>query len=244
MKEQDQALIKGFATGRLSEKELAQLESLIEAGKIELTDLADFPALMDSMQPPEETQKMDEGFYQMLQKEIEQAPKPAAKLRRFAWPLQAAAAIALLLFSFWGGLEFASSGSGPSRTSPSSEQVVALLEAKDIDEKIHLVSNVRAAGQVDQKMIDVLLFMLINEESSNIKLACINVLTDYGHLPQTRIGLVNAISYQNSTVVLINIAEALAASGKKMSLEEFSHHLNPQIPAEKKESLKRILTQL
>ncbi len=241
MKEQYQALIKGFAAGSLDEQEVAQLESLIEAGKIELSELADFSDLLDSMPSPEETQQMDADFYTMLQTESEAAAKEKPKLPRLSWPLQAAAAVALILFSFWGGLEW---GSGSRRTSASSEQVVALLETQEIDEKIHLVSKLRTAEQVDEKMIDALLFMLAHEESSNIKLACIDVLMDYSHLPQTRLGLVNAIRAQHSTPVLISIAEALEASGKKMSLEEFSQHLNPQIPAEKRESLKRILAQL
>ena len=231
MKEQYQALIKGFAAGSLDEQEVAQLESLIEAGKIELSELSDFSDLMDSMPSPEETQ----------QRESQAAREAKPKLRKLSWPLQAAAAVALILFSFWGGLEFAN---GSRRTSASSEQVAALLETQEIDEKIHLVSQLRTAEQVDEKMIDALLFMLVHEESNNIKLACINVLIDYSHLPQTRLGLVSAIRYQNSTPVLISIAEALEASDKKMSLEEFSQHLNPQIPAEKKESLKKILAQL
>lgn len=247
MKEQYQALLADFAAGTLNETDQKRLESLIAEGKVELADLPDFSVLMDGMNHQGQTEqilKMDERFYAMLQTEIEQVEKPKTKIRAFSWPLQLVAAIALILFSFWGGLEFASSERGPSRTSISSKQVVALLAANDIDEKIHLVSSVRAAGKVDKKMIDALLFMLVNEESTNIKIACINVLTDYSHLPQTRLGLVNAISYQRSTVVLVSIAEALEASGKKMSLEEFAHHLNPQIPKAKKESLKRILAQL
>ncbi|MFK7922365.1 MAG: hypothetical protein AB8H47_10440 [Bacteroidia bacterium] len=246
MKEQYQALLADFAAGTLDESEQECLESLIVEGEIELADLPDFSALMDKgmnhQEQAEETHNMDERFYAMLETEMEQVEK--TKVRAFSWPLQLVAAIALILFSFWGGLEYASSGDGPSRTLGSNQQVVELLAANDIDEKIHLVSKVRAAGQADEKMIDALLFMLVNEESNNIRIACVNVLTDYSHLPQARLGLVNAISYQRSTVVLVSIAEALEASGKKMSLEEFSQHLNPQIPAAKKESLKRILAQL
>ncbi|MEM6348617.1 MAG: hypothetical protein AAF927_32335, partial [Bacteroidota bacterium] len=151
MKEQYQALIKGFAAGSLNEQELAQLESLIEAGEIELSELSDFSDLMDSMQSLEETQQMDTGFYAMLQRESQAASGAKPKLRRLSWPIQAAAAVALIVFSFWGGLEL---GSGSRLTSVSSEQVVALLETQEIDEKIHLVSQLRSAEQVDEKMID------------------------------------------------------------------------------------------
>jgi hypothetical protein len=166
--------------------------------------------------------KMDQKFYEM----IASKRKPVNTSRPFVWFLRLALPIGLLVLTFYLGSQYASPAV------PSSDQSFAaqLLTSENVNDKISLVSNTKLAEDTDKKVIDALLFSLSNDESVNVRLACINTLYDYAYLPIVRTGLIQAISSQQSPIVLTNLAQAINASGKKLSKEAFMELINKDLP--------------
>src|SRR6187431_129250 len=71
-KEMIDALITGYNSGKLTEKEMSELEQLIEGGVVSLSDLSDFTLFeknLTAIESPSPSLKMDDAFYEMLARE-------------------------------------------------------------------------------------------------------------------------------------------------------------------------------
>src|SRR5688572_20917767 len=107
-KEKIDALITGYNAGTLSAKEVTELEQLIEAGLVNMTDLNDFNQLsknLTALQSPLPSLQLDDAFYGMLANEKRNSRRFSLK-GSFEWsvwmPRLAFASITLLL-GFAGG---------------------------------------------------------------------------------------------------------------------------------------------
>lgn len=168
------------------------------------------------------SEQLDAKFYDMLGKF--RATSRKQKFWRWFWrlALPIVAALAALII----GINISSKTSTEDKIDFASE----LLQSEKAMDKINLVSNTSLQEDTDEKVIDALLFALISDESINVRLACINTLYDYAYLPKVRAGLIQAVSYQDSPIVLANLAEAINASGKKLPAEEFKALINKELP--------------
>lgn len=182
-------------------------------------DSGDFDSLFSKQ---EATSRMDHNFYSMLEKK----KKPARAQTPIFWFLRIAIPIGLLVLAFYLGVEYSSEG----QMEKGQDFASQLLTSENVNDKINLVSNTKIEEDTDQKVIDALLFSLSNDESVNVRLACINTLYDYAYLPSVRTGLIQAVSNQQSPIVLANLAQAINASGKKLSKEEFMDLINKDLP--------------
>ncbi|WP_235297915.1 hypothetical protein [Portibacter marinus] len=177
----------------------------------------------------EPSDQMDMKFYDLLEKHR----KPVKETRTWLWFLRIALPIAGIVLAFVLGLQF----SAEDAETPNEDFAVELLTTDKAGEKINLVSNTKIKSETDQKVIDALLYSLSNDESANVRLACIQTLYDYAYLPRVRTGLIQAVSQQQSPVVLANLAEAINASGKKLSKEEFMNMIDKDLPPPIKSSI-------
>ncbi len=180
---------------------------------------SDFDQMFVDKDPSEQ---MDHKFYEML----ESNRKPVKTSKPFIWFLRLAFPIGLLVLTFYLGRQYAPE----SIVNEPQDFASQLLTTDDVNDKISLVSNKKLAADTDKKVIDALLFSLSNDESVNVRLACINTLYDYAYLPSVRTGLIHAISSQQSPIILANLAQAINASGKKLSKEEFMDMINKDLP--------------
>ena len=194
----------------------------------------DFDQFFSTKEP---SVKMDERFFDMLKKH----QKPAKKAWiPFLWFLRIALPVGLLVLTFYLGKQQASTPENIDIKDFASE----LLTSENVGDKISLVSNKQLRDNTDKKVIDALLFSLSNDESVNVRLACINTLYDYAYLPSVRTGLIQAVSNQSSPIVLANLAEAINASGKQLLKEEFMALINKDLPPPIKRTIDASLIQI
>ena len=118
------------------------------------------------------------------------------------------------------------------------------METDEISERIHLIANSQSTEQWEESGIDALLFLLIHDESNNVRLACLDILKNYHQEEKVREGLIRAIPYQQSSIVLIELAQSLAASGLGMEEDEFLDRLNKDFPEPLKGQIRQQLIQL
>ena len=204
---------------KLNKDQEAELNEWINTGEID-------KFLVDK----EPTERMDAKFYQMLEEN-----RPSEKKQwSFTWLYKIALPMLLLVLTFYVGQQF---GSSELEKIDQKDFATQLLSTENVGDKISLVSNTKIEENSDQKVIEALMFSLSNDESVNVRLACINTLYDYAYLPKVRTGLIQAISNQQSPVVLANLAEAINASGKKLSKEEFMELINKDLPPPIKKSI-------
>lgn len=245
MKSKD-ALIALYHASQLKNDEQAQLEDMIASGEITLEELSLNKEVLDQLADAEDladTQNMDDRFFTFLEKESQQNESPKI-LPFFAAHYQTAvAAVILTLFAFWGGL---SVGSWDSKEQPEDTHqafLQTMLNTEDVSERIHVISTHQLEEKLDKKVLDALLFSLNNDESSNVRLACIEVLRKYSREDPVRESLIRAISQQHSTLVLIEIAEAISQSGEKISTQEFFTYVREDMHPVLQASLKEALLQ-
>lgn len=182
--------------------------------------------------------KMDEQFYNMLSKHRSTAKKANLPL---LWFLKLALPIGLLVLTFYMGKQQSAENENIDLKKDFASE---LLTSESVGDKISLVSNKQIKDETDKKVIDALLFSLSNDESVNVRLACINTLYDYAYLPSVRSGLIQAVSNQSSPVVLANLAEAINASGKKLLKAEFMELINKDLPPPIKNTIDASLIQI
>ncbi|MEM7373215.1 MAG: HEAT repeat domain-containing protein [Bacteroidota bacterium] len=241
MEERNNILIQKFHQNRLEAAEKDELEMKIEQGDISLEELDLFQDVLqatsnDPILLP--SARMDHRFYAHLDQ----------LNRKQGWPIKLigkiAAAILILLAAFLGGRETGTRQEKVPQLSPSQQTLQALLSTKDISEKIHLVSSISLQNDADAVLIDALLYTLCHDESKNVRLACIHALLAYSTLPEVRTGLIHAIQFQESSLILLHLAEAINTSGKKMSKEAFHSHINKSLPIFVQRKLEAVLTHL
>lgn len=242
MKEKDK-LIRSYQTSRLSAEDQKRMEYLIESGEIQLDELGPFSDIMAHLQSESDmgdSTEMDKAFYTMLENEPEKSARNTVISFKLSPLYSVAAAILLFLIAFWlGGLN----RENQSKSKPA-DFLTSLIETDEISERIHLIANSHSEEQWDETGIDALLFLLIHDESSNVRLACLDVLREYHSSEKVREGLIRAIPYQESSIVLIELAQSIATSGKGMDEDEFLDRLNKDFPEALKGPLKQQLIQL
>lgn len=242
MKEKD-ILIQSYLASSLSAEEEKRLESLIASGEIQLEELEPFVEVMANLHSESELKdstNMDEGFYALLEEQEKLPGRNRIRSLKLSLFSTVAAAIILFLIAFWLG--------GLNRENTSESQTVDflthLMETDEISERIHLIANSQSTEQWEKSGIDALLFLLIHDESNNVRLACLDVLRNYHQEEKVREGLIRAIPYQQSSIVLIELAHSIAASGRGMEEDEFLDRLNKDFPEPLKGQIRQQLIQL
>ncbi|MEM8891168.1 MAG: hypothetical protein AAGD28_24535 [Bacteroidota bacterium] len=242
MKEKD-ILIQSYLASSLSAEEEKRLESLIVSGEIQLEELEPFAEVMAHLHSEDElkdSSTMDEGFYTLLEEHEKKLGRNRIRSFKLSPFYSLAAAMIIFLIAFWLG--------GLNRESASETQTVDflahLMETNEISERIHLIANSQSADQWEESGIDALLFLLIHDESSNVRLACLDVLRNYHQEEKVHEGLIRAIPYQVSSIVLIELAQSIAASGLGMEEDEFLDRLNKDFPEALKGQIRQQLIQL
>ena len=215
-------LLEKYHAGNCSEEQLNQIEQWIASSEIELTDLEDHQelefALEETLSPSKET---DTQIQELI----------AKKKATSRWPWFLAGIVILsLLSSLYLNSRFDENTQGQETTNPALNFASELEQSSSSNDKIRLVSSETLNIESDSKIIDALLFTLNNDKSTNVRLACVQTLSEYAELEKVRTGLVNAITNQKSAMVLNNIAEALNRSGNTISKDEFEDRINKNLP--------------
>lgn len=248
-------LIAKYNEGLADPAEIAELERLIEAGEVSLTELRELSLLDEQIMSADAgtpTMRLDDQFYAMLAREEK-------KQRSFSiqWPSwsflmpRIALASVILFLGFAGGYWLrrpANGGDVAALTHEVSElkemMMLSLLEKESASDRLRAVSLTRDLGK-SNKVTSALFATLNNDPNVNVRLAALEALIPFTSDSAVREGLVRSIAQQDSPLVQINLAELMAAMQEKKSVDELRKLVDSdKTPPEVKEKIKKSIAVL
>ncbi len=243
-------LIAKYNEGLADSAEIAELERLIEAGMISLTELRELEAFDQRIAKSGEARpsmQLDDRFYAMLAQE-----KKKQQGFSIQWPTwsvlmpRLAAAAVILFLGFAGGFWLR-------KPEPANEVAIlrdevsklkemtmlSLLEKESASDRLRAVGLTSEMDKASKKVTDALFRTLNNDPNVNVRLAAIDALVPFTADSTVREGLVRAIAHQDSPLVQVNLAELMAAMQEKKSVGELRKLMNSdKTPKEVKEKIK------
>ncbi len=249
-------LIAKYNEGLADPAEIAEIERMIEAGLVSLTDLRELQALDDRIAAVDTgtpSLKLDDGFYALLAKE-----KKKQRGVVITWPSwsflmpRVAMASVILFLGFAGGYWLrnpAPSGDVAALTDEVSElkemMMLSLLEKESASDRLRAVSLTREMSGASGKVTEALFSTLNHDPNVNLRLAALEALTPFLGDSRVREGLIRSIAEQESPLVQISLAELMAAIQEKGSVTELRKLVeNERTPKEVKEKIKKSISTL
>lgn len=249
-------LIAKYNEGLADPAEIAELERLIEAGMVSLTDLRELQVLDDRIaatDPGAPSLKLDDAFYGMLAKE-------KRKQRGFTinWPgwsflmPRLAMGMVMLFFGFAGGY-WLRNPAPPADVAGLTREVnelkemmmLSLLEKESASDRLRAVSLTQEMGGASEKVTTALLSTLNNDPNVNVRLAALDAITPFVNDSRVRAELVRSIALQESPLVQVSLAELMAAIQEKKSVGELRKLMDSdRTPKEVKEKIRQTISVL
>jgi hypothetical protein len=252
MEQNMQTLINKYNEGLADPAEVAELEKLIESGKVAITDLHNLALLderimkMESLSPSLE---LDDKFYTMLSKEKKSVAKPQSSFSwssLFQWNPQTGFALALLVVGLVSGYLISSvkpntevQKLSDQMTEMKEMMMLTMLEKESATERLKAVSLTSDIDKASKKVTDALFQVLNNDPSANVRLATLEALSGYAKNPDVRVRLVQSIASQDDPLVQMALAELMVELHEKSSVKELRKLMEGNTtPKEVKEKLK------
>jgi hypothetical protein len=247
-----QHLINKYNEGFADPAEVAELEKLIEAGTVAITDLHNLAKLDDrimKMEPLSPSMDLDDKFYAALAKEKKSIVKPQSSFNwssLFQWNAQTGFALTLLVVGLVSGYMINSASPNPEVKELSSQisemkeiMMLNLLEKESATDRLKAVSLTSDIDKASKKVTDALLHVLNNDPSANVRLATLEALSTYAKNPEVRVKLVQSIATQDDPLVQMGLAELMVELHEKSSVKELRKLMDGKTtPKEVKEKLK------
>jgi hypothetical protein len=253
-KENIRELIAKFNAQQATQTEIEQIEKLIEAGSIELSELQGFGQLetkMAKLDFASPSSDLDDRFYQMLGKE--QAKRSSFSWREFfSWPeLAPKLALASVMLVIGVGVGYLLRPAAVSESTEMAElgkqmsemkemMMLTLLEKESASERLRAVSLTEDMDKASDKVTSALLETLNNDENINVRLAALDALRPYVNKSNVREELIRSIAKQDSPLVQVALAETMASLQVKSSVKELEKILKSEkTPSEVKNRIQK-----
>lgn len=252
MEKDIQNLINKYNKGLADPAEVAELEKLIEAGTVAITDLRDLSLLNDRIVKMEDlapSLNLDDKFYAALAKEKKSIAKPQPSFNwssLFQWNPQTGFALALLVVGLVGGYTINAFRPDPEikelsdqMTEMKEMMMLTMLEKESATDRLKAVSLTSDMNTTSKKVTDALFQVLNSDPSANVRLATLEALSTYTRNPDVRVRLVQSIASQEDPLVQIALAELMVELNEKSSVKELRKLMDGNTtPKEVKEKLK------
>lgn len=240
MNEKYEQLVADYLAGSLDEEGKLRVEQLIANGEIELIEFKAIEQLHDELDviaTPAPSPDLSTGFYTMLEKEkaasrlfsFSLVEKLKALFAELTMPRLAYACLLLIVGGFIGD-QFGRNESKLEELSAEMQDMrqimmVSMLEGASTTDRIRAVNISAELPVADEKAVQALLFTLNNDKSVNVRVQTVEALSRWGDNEMVREGMVNAITNQESEVVIIALADAVVSLGLKNSAKELEELL-------------------
>ena len=249
--ERIQELIMKYNEGQADPSEIKLIEQLIEAGKIELSQLDELSVLenqVSKIESPVPSADVDDRFYRMLS-ELKRENKGFSWSHFFSWPQLApklAFASVALLVGFFVGYLFVPSPQSNKEVAVLSQEIsdlkemmmLSLLEKESATDRLKAVSLTSEMSSASTKVTTALLQTLNGDENINVRLAALDALRPYARESKVREELVRSIAHQESPLVQVALADLMVALQEKSSVKELEKILkNDRTPKEVKKRI-------
>lgn len=234
--EEIQQLLVRFNSGVATPDDYRKIESLIEAGVVNLEDLDEIRALQDQVEAlriPSPSSALDRDFQRLLVNE-KRNEQPSRLKKFFSWPelmpRLVFASIALLLGLAVGYLiKPSASGPGDDQIHALSQQVsdlqemmmLSLLEKGSATERLKAVGLTHEMDEASKKVTMALISTLNNDENVNVRLAALEALKPYATDSSVKEALIRSIALQESPLVQVSLAELMVALQERAAVREF-----------------------
>lgn len=218
-------------TGEISEveeKELAEFLSSDNELTKELGQLEHTWDLFDDIKRPDPSDQMDMKFEGMLAGYMAASSKRSRswadviiiKLQR-SWQVGLATLVLGLFIGWWMMPQNDKDMDQLSGEIQDMKRLMmmTLIEQPKAQDRIRAVSMASELPSVDEKVIEALITTLNHDDNLNVRLAALESLVIYGNMPTVRHALIDALKMQESTIMLVGIADALVAIQEKSSLD-------------------------
>lgn len=248
-------LIAKYNEGLADPAEIAELERLIEAGIVSLTDLRELQTLDERIAAADAgspSLKLDDAFYGMLAKERRKQSGFTITWPgwSFLMPRMAMGAVIMLL-GFAGGYWLRNPApsadvAGLTRevTELKEMMMLSLLEKESASDRLRAVSLTQEMG-ASEKVTAALLSTLNNDPNVNVRLAALDAITPFVNDSRVRAELVRSIALQESPLVQVSLAELMGAIQEKNSVGELRKLMDSdRTPKEVKEKIRQTISVL
>ncbi|WP_420602865.1 HEAT repeat domain-containing protein [Flagellimonas sp.] len=237
-KEEFETRAMDFMSGHMSEDEKRSFGHFLDENPeyaTEFEKLINTWKMVDALETPEASEKMDEIFFAMLSKEVEKTNKKnvwETLIEGFSTILRPQLAYGMILLGIGFGVGYYMNLEGESKSTEivvSNEEtagvrqklVLTLLEQPSANQRLQGVSEANKFEGVDEKVIKALLQTLNRDSNVNVRLAAVESLTNYVDNPLVRQGLVQSIPNQESPILQVTLANLMVALQEKSSIEPF-----------------------
>lgn len=263
MEEQYMSLITDYIDGNLTADRQREFDKYVAEGHIDMTEVDAIKALqgrMESAEVPEPPAAMSENFYTMLNE-----AKAQKSTDRNAWNLDriwqllfgtnsgrlafgmAVLAIGVVLGRGFSGSAYQNELKSLSNQMTEMQQMMsmAMLEEESVSERLKGVQMSSQLVSSNKEVTDAMFVTLNNDESTNVRMAALNLLAEYADDPNIREGLINSISEQESPLMQLALAELMVELQEPKAIEEFKEIIEGEYtPEEVKTTLRESVSKI
>ena len=220
-------------SGDISENEEAALNQFLEANPdvaSELKDLEQTWDLFEEIERPEPSAAMDARFEGMLAAYADK--QKVARPNVLDWIVErmtrswqvGLASLVMGLFIGWWMLPSQNQKEDIQQLSSEIQSMkemmlLTLIEQPKAQERLRAVNLAAELPSADEKVVNALITTLNNDQNINVRLASLESLVRYADQPNVRQALVDALTMQESPLMLVAIADVLVAIQEKSSVE-------------------------
>ncbi len=245
MEEQYMSLITDYIDGTLTADREREFRQYVDEGHIvmeEVEAMKQMQGVISAAESPEPSEAMSEGFYTMLaeakRKEKVKSPGFLDQLSQAFFSTvfgRMAFGISLLVIGVLAGMSFGGSNDS-SQMLALTEKVAemqqtmmfSMLEEESVTERLKGIQMSNELPRSNKKVTDALFMTLNNDESTNVRIAALQVLEGYADDPVIREGLINSITRQESPLMQVALAELMVELEEKKSIDQFRQLLESE----------------
>lgn len=264
MEEQYMSLITEYIDGNLSEARRKEFDSYVADGHIDMEEVKTMAALqgkMMSVEAPEPTDAMREQFYSMLAEQKSQNNgQPAESTFKKIWMLlfgtnqgRLAFGFAVLIIGVVLGRSFTGAVYNKQLTQLSSQMadmqemmMMSMLEEESVTQRLKGVQMSSELVGTSKNAVTEAMFVTLNtDESTNVRMAALNLLAQYADDPVVREGLINSIPKQESPLMQVALAELMVVLQEGKAKDAFKNIIEGEYtPEEVKTTLRENLEKI
>lgn len=247
MEEQYMSLITDYIDGTLTADREREFRQYVDEGHIvmeEVEAMKQMQGVISVAERPEPSETMSEGFYSMLA-EAKRNEKAKSGSPGFLDQLsqaffttvfgRLAFGVSLLVVGVLAGMSFggnSNSGQMLALTQQVAEMqetmMFNMLEEESVTERLKGIQMSNELPRSNKKVTDALFMTLNNDESTNVRIAALQVLEGYADDPAIREGLINSITRQESPLMQVALAELMVELEEKKSIDQFKQLLESE----------------
>ena len=264
MEEHYMSLITEYIDGDLSEARKKEFDSYVAEGHIDMEEVQAMVAMqvkMTEAEAPIPSEALSERFYGMLAaQKTETVSQPAESTFRKVWMLlfgtnqgRLAFGFAILIIGVVLGRTFSGAAYNRQLTQLSAQvadmqemMMMSMLEEESVTERLKGVQMSSELANTDKHTVTEAMFVTLNtDESTNVRMAALNLLAQYADDPKVREGLINSISNQESPLMQVALAELMVVLQEEKAKEAFKNIIEGEYtPEEVKTTLRENLEKI